>query len=261
MPASRPIALITGASAGIGATFARHLAAEGYDLILVARRTAELERLAGEIRSKHGVSVENMTADLTRDEDIAAVGQKLAATSRLELLVNNAGFGTRGLYYEADPDREDAMHRLHVLATERLTRAALPGLVARKSGGIINVASVAAFVQTPGNISYCATKAWMASFTEGLYMELKSMGSPVKAQALCPGYTYSEFHDVLGVDRSKIMTPSWWMPADFVVAESLRGLRQRKLFVIPGWRYKMLVSLLKFIPRSLILWGATRVRR
>src|SRR5581483_9465110 len=106
-----------------------------------------------------------------------------------------------------------------------------------------------------GNVSYCATKAWMASFSEGLYMEMKKMGSPVRIQALCPGYTYTEFHDVVGVDRSKIMTPAWWMPADFVVAESLRGLKEDRLFVIPGWRYRMLVSAIKFIPRSLVLYG------
>jgi short-subunit dehydrogenase len=261
MNASRPVALITGASAGIGATFARQLAAEGYDLVLVARRTAALDQLAAEIRSQHGATVETITADLTRDDDVEAVGRKLASNDRLALLVNNAGFGTRGLFFEADPAREDAMHRLHVLATERLTRAALPGLVARRAGGIINVASVASFIQGPGNVSYCATKAWMASFTEGLYMELKTMRSPVVVQALCPGYTYSEFHDVLGVDRSKIMTPGWWMPADFVVAESLRAFRQGKLFVIPGWRYRILLRVIKLVPRSLILWGSAKVRK
>ncbi len=260
MPSPLPIALITGASAGIGATFARQLAAEGYDLILVARRQAALEQLAADIRSKHRASVEILTADLTRDEDVAAVGSKLASSDRLALLVNNAGFGTRSLFFQSDPAREDAMHRLHVLATERLTRAALPGLVARRAGGIINVASVAAFIQGPGNISYCATKAWMVSFTEGLYLEMKSIGSPVKVQALCPGYTHTEFHDVLGVDRTKIMSKGWWMSADAVVAESIRGFKAGKLIVIPGLRYRLLVALLKTVPRSLVLMGAARVR-
>jgi hypothetical protein len=254
-------ALITGASAGLGATFARQLAGEDYNLILVARRTAALEELASEIRWQQHVEVEIITADLTRDDDIAAVGRKLESTESLELLVNNAGFGARGLFFEADARRQDDMHRLHVLATERLTRAALPGMAARRTGGIINVASVAAFLQSPGNISYCATKAWMVSFTEGLYLEMKSLGSPVTVQALCPGYTYTDFFDAMGMDRAGILTPSWWMSADFVVRESIRGLKEGKLFVIPGWRYRMVVALVKFVPRWLVLKGAARERR
>jgi len=258
MPVARPIALITGASAGIGATFARQLAAQGYDLILVARRAAVLDQVAAEIRAKNDVAVETMVADLTRDDDVARVGDRLGGTERLALLVNNAGFGSRGLFYESDAAQQDAMHRLHVLATERLTRAALPGMVARRAGGIINVASVAAFLQAPGNISYCATKAWMVSFTEGLYLELRKIGSPVVVQALCPGYTYTEFHDVMGVDRGKIMSPAWWMTAESVVGESIRGLNKGKLFVIPGLRYRLIVAGAKFIPRSLVLKAGAR---
>src|SRR5579883_2177794 len=199
----RPIALITGASAGLGATFAHHLAADGCDLVLVARRVDALQQIAAEVQAKHGASTEIIAADLTRDDDVGRVCARLAAG--VDLLVNNAGFGSRGFFFEADAVQQDAMHRLHVVAVERLTRAALPGMVERNRGGILNVASVAAFIAGPGNISYCATKAWMVVFTEGLYLELKSMGSAVAVQALCPGYTYTEFHDVLGVDRSTLM--------------------------------------------------------
>ena len=257
-PANHPIALITGASAGIGATFARQLAAQGYDLILVARRAAALDQLAAGIRAERGVVVETIAADLTRDDDVARICDHLASADRLALLVNNAGFGSRGMFFEADAAQQDAMHRLHVLATERLTRAALPGMVARRTGGIINVASVAAFIQATGNVSYCATKAWMVSFTEGLSMELKRIGSPVTAQALCPGYTYTDFHEAMGVDRSKIMTKSWWMSADSVVAESIRGFKQGKLLVIPGLRYRIIVAVAKFIPRWLIVNAGAR---
>ena len=253
MSACHPVALITGASAGIGAEFARQLAAESYDLILVARRGAALEGLAAEVRSAHSVAAEVMTADLTRDDDVAAVARRIEGCDRLALLVNNAGFGSRGLFFEADPERQDAMHRLHVLATERLTRAALPGMIARRAGGVINVASVAGFFQTAGNVSYCATKAWMIAFTQGLYTEMRRAASPVAVQALCPGFTYSEFHDVLGLDRSKIMGKGWWMSADFVVRESLRGLRRAKLIVIPGVRYRLLVGVSGLVPRSLLL--------
>ena len=255
--ADRPLALVTGASSGIGETFARQIADEGYDLTLVARRTDRLEALAAELRAKNGVGADTIAADLTRDEGVERVGRLLAESPRLALLVNNAGFGTRGYFYETDTGPQDDMHRLHVLATERLTRAALPGMVARRRGGIINVASVAGFIQSPSNVSYCATKAWMNSFSEGLYMEMKALKSPVVVQALCPGYTYSEFHDVMGADRGEI-PKSWWMSSEFVVRESLRGLKEGTLFVIPGWRYKLIVGLVKFVPRRIFMWGAMR---
>jgi len=258
--AERPVALVTGASSGIGETFARQIADEGYDLVLVARRADRLEALAADLRARHGAGAEVVTADLTRDEDVERVSKLLAGSPHLVLLVNNAGFGTKGFFFETDPGPQDAMHRLHVLATERLTRAVLPGMIARRRGGIVNVASVAGFIQSPSNVSYCATKAWMNSFTEGLSMELKMIGSPVVVQALCPGYTWSEFHDVMGWDRGEV-PKNWWMAADLVVRESLRGLKQGKLFVIPGWRYRFIVRLVKLLPRPLLHWGATRVRQ
>jgi short-subunit dehydrogenase len=254
------MALVTGASSGIGAAFARQIAEEGYDLTLVARRTERLEALASELRAKYGVAVEAVAADLTRDEDVERVGRLLAESAQLALLVNNAGFGTKGFFFETDPGPQDAMHRLHVLAAERLMRAALPGMMARGRGGIVNVSSVAAFIQGPGSISYCATKAWMNSFSEGLHMELRALGSPVVVQALCPGYTWSEFHDAMGADRGEI-PKSWWMPAEFVVRESLRGLKEGRLFVIPGWRYRLIVRLVKLVPRPIFAWGAARHRK
>jgi uncharacterized protein len=256
----RPLACITGASSGLGAEFARQLAAKGYDLLLVARRAGRLDALAGELRAAHGVSVETLTADLERDDDVARVGDLLAAADRLALLVNNAGFGTKGFFWRTDPARQEAMHRLHVLAAERLTRAALPGMVERRAGGIVNVSSVAGFVQSPGNTSYCSTKAWMNRFTEGLWMELRSAGVPVTVQALCPGFTYTEFHDVMQVERGEL-GPAWWMPADFVVAESLRGVETGRLYVIPGWRYRWLVRVVSALPKGLIRWATARVRK
>src|SRR5579862_9143087 len=219
----RPLALITGSSSGIGAAFASQLAARGYDLLLVARRRDKLEEIAAALRQSHRANSEILPADLTVDNQLRAVEQRIAAADNLGLLVNNAGFGTRGKFFAMDVDSQDQMHRLHVLATMRLTHAALPGMTARRKGGIINVSSVAAFWQSPGSISYCATKCWMNSFTEGLALELKSVGSPVKVQALCPGYTLSEFHDVAGMDRKQIPA-SLWMRAEDVVAASLRGL-------------------------------------
>jgi short-subunit dehydrogenase len=143
------------------------------------------------------------------------------------------------------------MHRLHVETPVRLSHAALPGMVRRNSGGIINVSSIAAFICGPGNTSYCATKAWMNMFTTGLDLELRHMGSAVKVQALCPGYTYSGFHDVMGVDRSTI--PKWlWMQADYVVERSLRGFDRGELIVVPNWKYSFFTRLVPLLPSGLM---------
>ena len=144
------------------------------------------------------------------------------------------------------------MHKLHVLAPLHLTRAALPGMVKRNQGAVINVSSVAGFFRSQGNASYCATKGWLNDFTEALFLELKAVGSAVKVQALCPGFTHTEFHDTMGVSKGSVPR-SLWMPADFVVKESLRGLERGKLFVIPGWRYKLLVALGTRLPTWLKL--------
>ncbi len=242
---TRPMALVTGASSGIGATFARRLARDGFALILVARRRDRLEALARELGG-----AEVLPADLTKEEDLKAVEDRIAAASSLELLVNNAGFGTRGLFFKIPVDSQDQMHRLHVMATMRLTHAGLRAMVPRGKGGVINVSSVAAFGQSPENVSYCSTKAWMNSFTEGLRTELKIAGSPVEVQALCPGFTFSEFHDVVGIDRKTIA--SWlWMPAEDVVDASLRGLARGRSPVVPGGIYKLIVALESCMPRGL----------
>lgn len=254
---SRPLAVITGASAGIGATFARKLAARGYDLWLVARREDRLAALAAEFREKHGAAAECIVVDLTQQADLESVAARIQGAPNLALLVNNAGFGTNGYFVETDPTGQDAMVRLHVVAATRLSHAALANLVPRGivGTGVINVSSVAAFSAAPQNVSYCASKTWMNRFTEGLAIELGAWKSPVTVQALCPGYTYSEFHDVLGSDRSAIPA-SMWMTADFVVDASLKAFAKRKLFVIPGWRYKLLVAVLKTVPDPVIRWGS-----
>ena len=255
MSNGKPRALVTGASAGIGATFARRLAQSGYDLILVARRRDRLEQLAHELGG-----AETIAADLTNDADLARVEERIAAEPRLELLVNNAGFGVVGRFFDAPVAGQDQMHRLHVVATVRLTHAALRGMVARNKGAVINVSSVAGFGETPGSVSYCATKAWMNSFTEGLEMDLRSAGSSVKVQALCPGFTLTEFHDVAHVDR-KLIADRLWMKAEAVVDASLEGLAKGKLFVVPGGIYKALVLVERAIPRWLHRAGALRYAR
>ena len=252
--------MITGASSGIGAAFARELARRGNDLFLVARRKDRLEELARSLERSSGIAVEIVAADLATEEGLASVERQIAAAENLDLLVNNAGFGTRGLFFRADVQGQDQMHRLHVLATVRLTHTALQRMVRRGKGGIINVSSVAAFWQSPGSVSYCATKCWMNSFTEGLALELKVAGSAVKMQALCPGYTRSEFHDTAGLDR-KLIADSLWMSAEEIVVASLAGLERGKLVVVPGWRYRLAVFLMQHAPRWLLRPIAVRQQR
>ncbi len=240
-----PLAVITGASSGLGEVFARQLAARGYSLLLVARRAARLEQLSRTL----GPTTEIYPCDLA---DPAAT-EKLALFLRerrgVTLLINNAGFGTQGKFHETDYGRQADMVQVHVLATMRLTRAVLPAMIQARHGAIINVSSVAAYFRSAGNVSYCATKGWMNDFTEGLRIELDTIGSPVTVQALCPGFTYTEFHDTLGVDRAKI-PKLLWMPADYVVRCSLDALAARKLFVIPNWKYKLGAALSSLLPTA-----------
>ena len=253
------LAVITGASSGLGVAFARKLAARGYDLLLIARREDRLRSIAREIGEQYHVRAEIVAADLTDDAALTMVARRIRDAADLGLLVNNAGFGSLGYFFEADPHTQEQMHRLHVLATMRLSHAALANLVPRgeRGTGIINVSSVAAFAASPQSVSYGATKTWMNRFTEGVAMELEVKSSPVTMQALCPGFTLTEFHDVVRMDRSRIPA-SLWMTADFVVEESLRGFDRRALIVVPGWRYKLIVWMLRLVPATLIRRGSIR---
>src|SRR5580698_8418721 len=219
----RPLAVITGASSGIGEIFARKLAPT-HDLLLIARRRERLDTMAAEFTAQHGAQVVVLPADLTDENDLAAVADRIAAEPNLELVVNNAGSGMRGLLWDSDPKLLEQMHRLNVSAVLRLSHAALSNMIARRSGVLINVASVAGFVRRARNAGYGATKAWVIAFTESLYLELESVQSPVRVQALCPGYTFTEFHDRMNVDRMKIAPRVMWLRADFVVEESLKAL-------------------------------------
>lgn len=227
-------ALITGASSGIGAEFARQLAARAYDLVLHGRRLDRLVALAAELSAAHGITAEPLIADLAAEPGIAAVAQYIARLPRLDLLVNNAGFGIGGAFAEADVVDQAAMLNVHMMASMQLSHAALPGMIARGAGGIINVASLAAFVALPGNINYCATKAYLVTFSQALAGEVRRQG--IRVQALCPGFTVTDFHDRpdrVGFGRSHI--PRFlWGAAPAVVADSLRGLERGQVVCVPG---------------------------
>ncbi|HOG46267.1 MAG TPA: SDR family oxidoreductase [Anaerolineae bacterium] len=240
---ARRTALITGASSGIGAAFARRLAAGGYDVVLVARRAERLAALAGELHERHAIQAQVLAADLAAAAGVAQAEAAIAGMETLDLLVNAAGFGTSGRFARADLARQLEMIQLHVVAAVRLCRAALPGMVARGRGAIINVASVIAFVPTPGNVTYAGTKGFLVAFSETLQAELA--GSGVRIQALCPGFTYSEFHDTAEYQRfnRKRIPGALWMTADDVAAGSLRALGRGGVTYVPGLANRVLVAL------------------
>jgi short-subunit dehydrogenase len=256
------LAVITGASSGLGATFARKLAARGHDLLLIARRADRLEALARQLKDEFRISADTLSADLVNPADLELVAARIRNAGDLALLVNNAGFGTNHYFFETDPEGQAAMNQLHMVAVTRLSHAALANLVPRgQSGtGVINVSSVAAFGTAPQNVSYNASKAWMNRFTEGLAVELAAWHSPVTVQALCPGFTLTEFHDVLGMDRGGVPR-SLWLTPEFVVNESLAAFDRRKLIVVPGWRYKLMVGLMRVTPGAVQRWSSIRLVR
>ena len=249
---ARTVVAITGASSGIGAAFARKLAAE-HDLLLIARHKDRLDELAAELAGQFGCQVDVLAADLASEAGLAAAAERVRAEPHLALLINNAGFGTKGLFWEASLASQEEMHRLHVMATVRLSHAALRNLVARDFGGIINVSSVAAFVRTAGTTSYAATKSWLNVFTESLFLELRQAKPQVTVQALCPGYTYTEFQEKVGLASQNSTNSGFWMTAEAVVNASLAGLARRKLFVVPGWRYQLFTSIFSKLPTGLRL--------
>jgi hypothetical protein len=239
-------ALVTGASAGIGEAFARALAAEGYDLVLVARRRDRLEALAKELGERERISAGVEALDLAEEPELARLAEAVAAEPP-DLLVNNAGFGTQGRFAELDPERELEEIRLNVLALVRLTRAALPGMLERGRGAIVNVSSLAGETPGPFSATYSATKAYVTRFSEALAEELRGTG--VVVQALLPGFTRTEFQEVAGVDSGRI--PSFaWMSAEQVVEASLSALERGDPVCIPGVGNRVLAALTNAAPRG-----------
>ena len=236
-PTTRPCAMITGASSGIGAAFAERLARDNYELIVVARRVGRLQALAQVLKAKYQASVEVLAADLSDPTQLKSVEQRLAHDSGIELLINNAGFGGYQPFVNLDPNKADELIRLQVTAVTRLTRAVLPQMISRGSGAIINVSSRLAFSGSlsapslPKRAVYAGTKAYINAFTQILHSEL--VGTGVKVQALCPGVVRTEFHERMGMDSSRIPVSMVMKPED-VVQASLAGLRLGEVICIPG---------------------------
>lgn len=248
------VALVTGASSGLGAEFARQLAARGADLVLVARDGAALERVADDVRARWGVEVEVLGADLLDGEALAVVERRLA--EGVDVLVNNAGFGLDLAFEENSVDLEVRHLRLHVEAAMRLMHASLPAMLERGSGRIVNVASVAGFVPRG---TYGAVKGWLISFSRWANVVYAPRG--VSVTAVCPGFVHTNFHERLGLPPGREGVPAgMWLDAEHVVREGLRDAARGRSVSVPSWRYRVLVAASRLLPDAVVVRAASRGR-
>ncbi|RKN08081.1 SDR family NAD(P)-dependent oxidoreductase [Streptomyces radicis] len=248
-------ALVTGATAGIGAAFARRLARDRHDLVLVARDADRLRRQAAELHDRHGIEASVLPADLSTDEGIGAVEKRLSDPEhRVDLLVNNAGFGLKGAFLDVPLADELRMLKVHCEAVLRLTSAAVEPMKER-GGAVINVSSVAAFFPRG---TYSASKSWVVQFTAGAARDLA--GSGVRLMALCPGFVRTEFHQRASMDMESL--PGWmWLEADRVVDAGLKDLDRGKFVSVPDPRYKMITGTSRLAPRNSLASLSSRVGR
>ncbi|HEY6241600.1 MAG TPA: SDR family oxidoreductase [Burkholderiales bacterium] len=247
---AKTVALITGASEGIGHELAKCFAARGHRLVLVARSEEKLGRLARDISSAHGVRVDCIAQDLSLPEGAAKVREKVGELGlAIDFLVNNAGVGTYGLFAEADIERELRMMQLNMVSLTALTKLFLPGMLSRRQGGILNVASTAAFQPGPLMAVYYASKAYVLSFSEALANELEGTG--VRASVLCPGPTLSRFQQSAGMESSKLFRRGV-MSASEVAEIAYRDFMKGKTTIVPGWRNKILAFSVRLGPRKLL---------
>lgn len=240
-------ALITGATAGIGRGFAQRLAAEGNDVILVARSVDRLTALAEQLTAQHGVVAEVLPADLSERRQLGKLERRLRNSERpVGILVNNAGFGVRQRFVGGDLSDEQQMLDVLVTAPMRLCHAAAPGMVAHGTGAIINVSSVAGWM---AGGTYSAAKSWVTVFTEGLAAELSGTG--VTATAVCPGFVHTEFHQRAGMSMKGV--PEWmWLNVDEVVDQALGDAKKGRIISVPSIRYQALSTLAQYLPRPLV---------
>jgi len=254
--------LITGASAGIGAAFANVFASRGYDLVITARREDRLQQVADDARRRHGVRVAAIAADHSRRETPRELCEALAGLgSTIDVLVNNAGYGIPGSYLSSPWPRHEAMLQVMVLGLAELTHRLLPGMIERRYGRIINVASLAGLVPAPaGHTLYAASKAMVIKFSEALSHEVRQHG--VHVTALCPGFTVSEFHDVTGTRGMMGKMPSWmWMDAPTVARQGYEAVMADVPIYVNGRVNRSIEMMVRYVPQRLVRYIGRRVGR
>ena len=249
-------ALVTGATAGIGAAYAELLAKAGFDLVLVARDLPRLNTVANNLKKSYKIKVETIKADLTKPIQLAKVEKRLAnAAKPIEVLINNAGFGIKDSFLDSELKREQELLDVLVTAPMRLTHAVLPHMVKRNSGVIVNVSSIASWI---AGGTYSSAKSYLTVFSEYLNNELK--GTKVKVSALCPGFTRTEFHQ-RGRMKMTGLPNFMWLSAEKVVAHSWKAAKSGKAISVPGWQYLVLSSISRFGPRPLVRRIGMNVRK
>lgn len=261
MSENNRLALVTGASSGIGEAFARRLAKDGYNLIIVARRKERLDTLSKELNKTYGVTVESIGADLTVKEQLLVVEKRIKETGGLDFLVNNAGLLFDGGFVDVDIEDHEQMMLLNMHACARLMRIALPDMIKRDKGTIINVSSIAGFLPRPGNVNYGATKAYVTFLTDGVSQGLSGTG--IKMQTLCPGLTRTELFRNQPSDRKE--APGFiWMSSEEVVTESFKALSKGKLICIPGLKNRVIIrayNMIQILPKQVIWLIRSIVRK
>ncbi len=249
-------ALITGATAGIGASYANLLAKEGFDLILVARDLPRLNQVAKELSKRFGVKAQCIKADLTKPSQLARVEKRVADSKKpIDILVNNAGFGIKDSFTVSNLDKEQELLDVLVTAPMRLTHAVLPVMIKRNTGIIVNVSSVASFI---AGGTYSAAKSYLTVFSESLHTELR--GTNVKISALCPGFTRTEFH-ARGRMKMTALPKFMWLDSDKLVSKSWKHANANRAISIPGWQYKILSAIARNAPRPIVRKVGMNVRK
>ena len=247
---NRQTALITGATSGIGKAYAEYFARRGYDLILTGRLKEVITAVARELKKAHGIAVTVVIAELSNKEGVRPVLRTIEKAGDLSVLINNAGYGERKLFINLPVQKHLDMIEVHVNAALRLIHAALPRMINKKNGIIINVASLGAYAPAPINGIYGGTKSFLNVFTESLHMEVRRYG--IKVQSLCPGFTRTDFHRKMGIEEEmKKNRMIHWMTPERVVIKSMKRLGKGKVICIPGIRNKLFYALARFMPRRL----------